>query len=56
MPVFIVYFTAWVDKEGEIQFRDDIYDRDTTMQSTLAAEMGIYTQTKPTKQALLAPN
>ena len=56
MPVFIVYFTAWVDKESEIQFRDDIYDRDTTMQSTLAAEMGIYTQRKPTKQALLAPN
>ncbi|SDL64497.1 Murein L,D-transpeptidase YcbB/YkuD [Daejeonella rubra] len=27
-PVFIVYFTAFVDKDGLINFRKDIYDRD----------------------------
>jgi murein L,D-transpeptidase YcbB/YkuD len=28
VPVSIVYFTAWVDGEGRLQFRDDIYRRD----------------------------
>lgn len=28
VPVSIVYFTAWVDKEGELHFRDDIYNKD----------------------------
>lgn len=28
IPVHIVYLTSWVDDEGEIQFRDDIYDYD----------------------------
>lgn len=28
LPVSIVYFTAWVDNEGELNFRDDIYGYD----------------------------
>ena len=28
VPVSIVYFTAWVDGEGSLQFREDIYRRD----------------------------
>lgn len=28
VPVFIAYFTAFVDREGEINFRKDIYNRD----------------------------
>ncbi|MFI2812925.1 MULTISPECIES: murein L,D-transpeptidase [unclassified Microbulbifer] len=28
LPVYIVYWTAWVDEEGMLQFRRDIYDRD----------------------------
>jgi len=28
IPVSIVYFTAWVDDQGKIHFRDDIYKRD----------------------------
>lgn len=28
IPVSIVYFTAWVDDHGKINFRDDIYNRD----------------------------
>ena len=27
-PVFIVYFTAWVGRDGQLNFRKDIYDRD----------------------------
>lgn len=29
IPVYIAYWTAWVDEEGLLQFRPDIYDRDT---------------------------
>ncbi|HSW30131.1 MAG TPA: hypothetical protein VLH75_11660, partial [Longimicrobiales bacterium] len=27
-PVRIGYFTAWVDGEGQLNFRDDVYGRD----------------------------
>jgi murein L,D-transpeptidase YcbB/YkuD len=30
-PVFIVYFTAFVDNEGRINFRKDIYERDNRL-------------------------
>ena len=25
VPVFITYYTAWVDENGQINFRDDLY-------------------------------
>ncbi len=28
MPVYIAYFTAWVGRDGKLNFRRDIYDRD----------------------------
>lgn len=31
VPVFISYFTAWVDNEGVLNFRDDIYGHDKRM-------------------------
>lgn len=31
IPVYILYFTAWVDEDGTIRFHDDIYDRDETL-------------------------
>lgn len=30
MPVIITYLTTWVDDDGNLQFRDDIYGRDQT--------------------------
>lgn len=35
VPVLIYYYTAWVDTEGRMQFRDDIYDRDKRMAGKL---------------------
>lgn len=29
LPIFITYITAWVDENGIVQFRDDIYEKDT---------------------------
>ena len=28
VPVYLVYFTAWTDAEGQIHFGDDIYNHD----------------------------
>jgi L,D-transpeptidase YcbB len=35
VPVFIVYFTTWVDKNGLLNFRNDIYGHDEKMKSKL---------------------
>jgi len=29
--VYLLYWTVWADENGEIQFRDDIYHRDTPL-------------------------
>ncbi len=31
VPVFIAYFTAFVDREGRLNFRDDVYQRDSRL-------------------------
>jgi murein L,D-transpeptidase YcbB/YkuD len=35
IPVFIVYFTSWVDKNGVLNFRNDIYGHDSKMSEKL---------------------
>jgi murein L,D-transpeptidase YcbB/YkuD len=35
VPVYIGYFTAWVDREGKLNFRDDIYGHDRKMADQL---------------------
>lgn len=37
VPVFIGYFTAWVDRDGKLNFRDDIYGHDKKMEEHLFA-------------------
>jgi len=35
IPVFMAYFTSWVDANGVLQFRKDIYDHDAKMERIL---------------------
>jgi murein L,D-transpeptidase YcbB/YkuD len=35
IPIFITYFTAWVDHDGLLNFRDDIYGRDKKLAERL---------------------
>lgn len=35
IPVYLVYFTAWVTKDGGLNFRDDIYGHDAKMRKMM---------------------
>lgn len=35
IPVFIIYYTAWVDEKGLVNFRDDVYQHDKDLISKM---------------------
>ena len=35
VPVYIVYFTAWVEEDGQLHFREDVYGRYKNLQQEL---------------------
>jgi L,D-transpeptidase YcbB len=39
VPVYLVYITAWVDKNGVLQLRDDIYGRDRKISNSLSRQV-----------------
>ena len=39
IPVYISYFTAWVDSTGQIHFYDDVYERDKHLSKILLSEL-----------------
>jgi L,D-transpeptidase YcbB len=40
VPVFIVYFTSWVDRQGNLNFRPDVYNRDSRLKEMIIASSG----------------
>jgi L,D-transpeptidase YcbB len=43
IPVFIIYYTAWVDEDGQLNFRDDVYKHDSELMNKM------FTTTQNTK-------
>ncbi len=41
IPVFIAYFTAWVDRQGKLNFRKDVYQRDSRLAQMILEKSGI---------------
>lgn len=39
VPVFIIYYTAWVDNSGQLNFRDDVYNHDSELISKMFTPM-----------------
>jgi murein L,D-transpeptidase YcbB/YkuD len=39
MPIYLAYFTSWVDASGNIHFRPDIYHRNTTLLLAVGEEV-----------------
>jgi len=37
IPVYVAYFTAWPNKDGAIEYFDDVYDRDVAVQKAFDA-------------------
>ena len=35
VPVFIIYYTAWVDDLGELNFREDVYGHDKKLKAKM---------------------
>jgi L,D-transpeptidase YcbB len=44
VPVAWIYLTAWVSKDGVIQFRDDVYDQDAQLMEASAEVKGFFKQ------------
>ena len=42
IPVVITYYTAWVDENGRLNFREDIYDHDLKLANKMFRQSPVY--------------
>lgn len=51
IPVFIIYYTAWVDDDGQLNFRDDVYKHDNILMQKMFTVLPKNTNPEPVKVA-----
>jgi murein L,D-transpeptidase YcbB/YkuD len=56
VPVYFVYITAWSAKDGVVQFRDDIYEKDGNAELALNTTSGMEQPAGPVDDDLLPRN
>jgi murein L,D-transpeptidase YcbB/YkuD len=54
IPVYILYWTAWVDADGTIELRRDLYGHDATVAQALAHEPPVWIELKALREQLIA--
>ena len=40
IPVYVAYFTAWPDENGQVKFYNDMYGRDDALSKAMKADIG----------------
>jgi murein L,D-transpeptidase YcbB/YkuD len=38
LPIHVLYWTAWVDERGDVNFRNDLYQRDSPILEALGVK------------------
>ena len=56
IPVYIVYETVWVDDDGTVEFRDDVYGHDAKQEQILPAtpDPGVQLAAQPARPSAQA--
>jgi murein L,D-transpeptidase YcbB/YkuD len=54
LPVYILYWTAWVDADGTVELRRDLYGHDAAVEQALAHEPPVWIERKALREEVIA--
>jgi murein L,D-transpeptidase YcbB/YkuD len=54
LPVYILYWTAWVDADGTVELRRDLYGHDAAVEQALAHEPPVWIEPRALREQLIA--